>query len=142
MAAREAFLDTSILYALIDRRDTHHTAAREVVSRLVRAHRLLITTDYIVAEAVNLANARSGHHVASRILDLVDQSAGIRLEWIGSLRFEATKVFFRRHGDHRYSFTDCTSFVLMRELKLLDALTTDGHFREAGFQLLNLAGQS
>ena len=140
MAHRETFLDTSILYALIDRRDAHHGAAREVVSRLVRNHRLLVTTDYIVTEAANLANARSGHHVARRILDLIEQSAGIRLEWIGSGRFEATKAFFRRHADHRYSFTDCTSFVLMRELKLLDALTTDGHFREAGFRVVELQG--
>ena len=140
MAAREVFLDTSILYALIDRRDTHHARAGAKVAGLVRARRLLITTDYVVAEAVNLANARSGHHVARRILDLMDQTSGIRLEWIGSLRFEATKAFFRRHGDHRYSFTDCTSFVVMRELKLVDALTTDAHFREAGFRVLELTG--
>jgi predicted nucleic acid-binding protein len=104
----------------------------------VHAHRLLVTTDYIVTEAVNLANARSGLHVAERILDLVDQSSGIRLEWIGSLRFEATKAFFRRHRDHRYSFTDCASFVLMKELKLLDGLTTDAHFGEAGFRVVEL----
>ena len=137
MAAREVFLDTSILYALIDRRDAHHVSARDLVGPLVRGNRLLVTTDYIVTEAVNLANARAGHHVAGRILDLIDQSSGIRLEWIGSLRFEATKAFFRRHSDHGYSFTDCTSFVLMRELKLADALTTDAHFREAGFRVLD-----
>ena len=137
MAAREAFLDTSILYALIDRRDAHHAAARDLVGRLARANRLLVTTDYIVTEAVNLANARSGHHVARRILDLIDQSGGIRLEWIRSLRFEATKAFFRRQSAHGYSFTDCTSFVVMRELKLVDVLTSDGHFREAGFRMLN-----
>ena len=137
MAAREVFLDTSILYALIDRRDTHHLSARDLVGRLVRGNRLLVTTDYIVTEAVNLASARAGHHVARRILDLIDQSSGVRVEWIGSLRFEATKVFFRRHSDHGYSFTDCTSFVFMRELKLADALTTDAHFRQAGFRVLD-----
>lgn len=137
MAAGEAFLDTSILYALIDRKDTHHRAARDLVGRLVLANRLLLTTDYVVNEAVNLATARSGHHVACRILDLIDQTSGIRVEWIGSLRFEATKAFFRRHSDHGYSFTDCTSFILMRELRLMDALTTDKHFREAGFRVLN-----
>jgi len=140
MAAREVFLDTSILYALIDRRDAHHPAACSVVGDLVRASRSLVTTDYVIAEATNLANARSGHHVAERILDLIDQSSGIRLEWIGSLRFEATKAFFRRHRDHKYSFTDCTSFVLMKELTLLDALTTDAHFREAGFRVVELSG--
>ncbi len=136
MAAREAFLDTSVLYALIDRKDAHHSAAREAVERLLRDQRRLLTTDYIVTEAVNLANARAGHHVAVRILDLMEQTSGIRIEWVGSLRFEAAKAFYRRHADHRYSFTDCTSFIVMRELKISDALTTDRHFGEAGFRML------
>ncbi len=93
-------------------------------------------TDYIVTEAVNLANARARHHVAARILDLMAQTSGIRIEWVGSLRFEAAKAFYRRHAHHRYSFTDCTSFIVMRELQISDALTTDRHFGEAGLRML------
>lgn len=133
MAAREVFVDTSALYALIDKRDTHHRQAREAVTQLLRSGRRLVTTDYVVAETVNLANARAGSALGIRILDLIEQSAGIRIEWITSARFESTKRFFRRHADHRYSFTDCASFVVMRELDVADALTTDRHYVEAGF---------
>jgi len=136
MAVRDAFVDTSVLYALIDRKDTHHTAMSELVRRLLSSRRRLITSDYVICEAVNLANARAGHHVGTRILELIERSSALRVEWVGSLRFEATKVFYRRHSDHRYSFTDCTSFVVMRELKISDVLTTDEHFREAGFHVL------
>ena len=58
------------------------------------------------------------------------------MEWIGPQRFELAKAFFRKHADHGYSFTDCTSFVVMRELALTEALTTDRHFVEAGFKAL------
>ena len=51
-------------------------------------------------------------------------------------RFAAAQSFVRKHSDHGYSFTDCTSFIVMRELKITDALTTDGHFAEAGFRPL------
>ena len=64
------------------------------------------------------------------------QTSGIRFEWVGSLRFEAAKAFYRRHAAHRYSFTDCTSFIVMREFKISDALTTDRRFGEAGFRML------
>jgi predicted nucleic acid-binding protein len=136
MAGREVFVDTSGLYALVDKSDAHHRQAREVVEKLLRAGRRLVVTDYIVTETVNLANARSGSHVAVRVLDLVEQSAGIRVEWIESARFDKAKAFFRKHADHSYSLTDCSSFVIMRELRLMEALTTDRHFLEAGFRML------
>jgi predicted nucleic acid-binding protein len=138
MASREIFVDTSGLYALVDRKDARHPAARTVVERLLRGGRRFVATDYILAETVNLANARSGTRVAIRVLDLIEQSAGIRIEWIGTSRFDLTKAFFRKHADHQYSFTDCTSFVVMRELKLSQALTTDQHFSQAGFDALLL----
>jgi hypothetical protein len=140
MAIREIFVDTSGLYALVEKKDGHHAAARGVVERLVHAGRRLVVTDYIITETANLANARSGKLVATQALSLVEQSAGIRTEWIGTARFETTKAFFRKHADHGYSFTDCTSFVVMRELKLTQALTTDAHFPEAGFEALLTTG--
>jgi len=136
MASREVFVDTSALYALIDKRDAAYAAVRDTVGPLVRSGRKLVVTDYVVAETVNLANARGGSIVGRRVLDLVEQSAGIRLEWLGIARFELSKAFFRRHADHHYSFTDCTSFVIMRELRISEALTTDRHFPEAGFRNL------
>jgi uncharacterized protein len=138
MASREVFVDTSGLYALVDRKDAHHPAARAIVERLLRDGRRLVATDYVLAETVNLANARSGTRVAIRVLDLIEQSTGIRIEWIGKSRFDFTKASFRRHADHQYSFTDCTSFIVMRELKLSQALTTDHHFSQAGFDALLL----
>ena len=74
MAGREVFVDTSGLYALVDKSDTHHRQAREVVEKLLRAGRRLVVTDYVVTEAVNLANARSGSRVAVRVLDLNPKS--------------------------------------------------------------------
>ena len=140
MATRDVFADTSALYAFVDRNDATHAAAREAVLRLVEAGKRIVTTDYIVAETINLANARGGAPVAVRVLDLIEQSAGIRVEWVGPDRFAAAKTFFRKHADHAYSFTDCTSFVTMRELRLAEALTTDHHFVEAGFRSLLPAG--
>jgi len=136
MAGRKVFADTSALYAFVDKRDAHHVAASQLVGEILRSGRLLVTSDYVIAEAVNLATARGGNQVAQRVLDLVEQSAGLQIEWIGPTRFADAKAFFRKHADHGYSFTDCTSFVLMRELRLHEAITTDRHFVEAGLRVL------
>jgi len=106
MAARDAFIDTSVLYAVVDKRDAYHAAARDTVGALLRSGRLLVTSDYVVAETINLANARGGTHVALRILDLLERSAGIRVEWIGPLRFDQTKAFFRKHAGRKRNWSE------------------------------------
>jgi predicted nucleic acid-binding protein len=45
-------------------------------------------------------------------------------------------VVFFRHKDKAFSFTDCTSFAVMQELKLTHALTTDRHFKQMGFHVV------
>jgi len=136
MASHEAFADTSALYAAVDARDAHHAKFAEAMRHLARASRMIVTTDYVIAETVNLAVARRGRRVAERLLQLLENSSGLRMDRINSERFVAAKAFFRKHSDHNYSFTDCTSFVLMHELQIKDALTTDRHFREAGFRIV------
>jgi predicted nucleic acid-binding protein len=41
-------------------------------------------------------------------------------------------LFIKNIADS-WSFTDCFSFILMRELRLREALSKDQHFRDAGF---------
>jgi hypothetical protein len=60
-------------------------------------------------------------------------SSALRVEWMSQNRFEKTREYFLRHKDHGYSFVDCASFVVMNEFKIMEALTTDKHFQEAGF---------
>ncbi|MCL4708412.1 hypothetical protein KJ068_24905 [bacterium] len=38
--------------------------------------------------------------------------------------------------DKEWGVTDCISFVVMKDRKLKDALTSDHHFEQAGFQAL------
>ena len=105
-------------------------------ARLLRDQRRTITTDYVVNETLTLTKGRTNATVALALLDRIERSETIVMEYVTLERFEAAKAFFRRQADHGYSFTDCASFVVMRELELTDVLTTDRHFREAGFRPL------
>lgn len=137
--ATDLFVDTSGLYAMADRQDPARGRAQQHVLKAVSVGCRLVLTDYILDEACTLAKARAGSQAALRLLQLVESSRGFRMEWIGPDRFEAAKAQFRKNADHGYSFTDCTSFVVMRELHLDKALTSDHHFEEAGFRGLLLS---
>ncbi len=133
MEAPDLFLDTSGLYSALDNRDSAHIATANWIREAVSSGNSLVTTDYVLTESLNLAVARRGHHVAERILDFVDQSQALRLMPVYEEYFKRATLFFRKHADKNYSFTDCTSFVVMQDLGLRQVLTTDHHFRQAGF---------
>jgi len=136
MATRSVFADTSFFFALVAKRDPAHTAAVKIYAKLLRAGSQVVTTDYVLDETLTLTKARINSEIALALLDRIESSEAITMEDIDPQRFVATKTYFRRHADHGYSFTDCASFVLMRELKMTAALTTDRHFKAAGFEVL------
>lgn len=136
MASRRVFGDTSFFFALVAKRDPAHRPAVLAYEKLLRAGSRVVTTDYVVDETLTLTKARIDAPTSLSLLDRMERSESIDLEMLTSERFVASKQYFRKHSDHGYSFTDCTSFVVMDDLEIGSALTTDRHFREAGFEVL------
>ncbi len=136
MATNDLFIDSSGFYAALDARDTSHKMAATEIIKSVNSGGKLIFTDYIITESLNLAIARRGHHVAGRMLDFLEQSSAWKRVSIDTRFFDQAVGYFRKHGDKDFSFTDCTSFVVMKALRLTQALSDDHHFRQAGFQPL------
>lgn len=134
--AGEVFVDTSGWCALLDRRESRHERAREILRQLLAEGRTLVTSDYVIDETCTLTRARAGGDASVRFLRLIENTAALRIEWVGSERFAATKAFFVKHADQQYSFTDCASFLLMRESNISEALTSDSHFHSKGFVAL------
>lgn len=136
MAAPEILIDTAGFLSLWDAADEHHRRAVQLQTELIRKGRQFLTTDYIVDETVTLLLVRHSHAAAADFLATVMASEALQVQWIDSDRFRGAATLFARHNDKRWSFTDCVSFALMRELKLMDCFTTDHHFRQAGFNVL------
>lgn len=133
MAERRIFLDTSGLFAWINARDPHH----ELMLSLPRQPDVrLIVTDYIIDEVCTLFVARNIAHRRQDILHLVRNSRIVRLEWVGQETFWQAWEWLMKFGDQSFSFTDCTSFAVMRRLELSEAATNDAHFETAGFRPL------
>ncbi len=136
MGAREVFVDSGAFHALLVSNDPFHAAAVKCLQTMKVSRRGLVTTDYILDESATLLKARGMGSQIPHLFDLVESSRALTVEWIAEDRFIAARDFLIQHNDHAYSFTDCTSFVVMRELEIHDTLTADRHFREAGFHPL------
>lgn len=134
--ADETFIDTSGFYSLLVRRDRMHSRAAELMDNSARVAGRFVTTDYVIDETVTLLKARGHGELVGPLFQAIDYSTAMRVEWTTSERFEEVKAFCLRHSDKAWSFTDCTSFVVMQTLGLTTALTSDNHFEQAGFNVL------
>jgi len=130
------FVDTAGWMACADAADPAHRASCAARDAALEAGQTLVTTDYVVDETLTLLRFRLGLPAARAWWDQIDRSPRLRWERIDHERFEKARQLFFQYRDKDFSFTDCTSFVVMRELRLTEALTTDRHFRQMGLQLL------
>ena len=138
MAAEPLFIDTGGFYALVSAEDPSHQKAVAIREEAGRIRRRAVTTDYILDETATLLRARGLTKQLKEFLRLTETSQALSIEWMTPDRFAAARDFMLKHLDQEFSFTDCASFVVMKELRLTDALATDKHFRVAGFNPLLL----
>jgi predicted nucleic acid-binding protein len=122
--------------ACADDADPAHRAATRARDTWLERSGLFVTTDYVVDETLTLIRLRLGHAAAETWWRQVDGSSRLRWEPVTSARADKARSLFFRYHDKDFSFTDCTSFVVMRELKLREVLTTDHHFAQIGFTLI------
>jgi uncharacterized protein len=134
--ANEIFVDTSGFYALLVKQDDKHAAASKILRDARRRKRGFLTTDYVLDETATLLKARGRVHLAGTLFETVQSSQACRIEWTDPDRFAAIQAFFLKHADQAWSFTECASFLMMKDSRLKDALTKDGHFQDAGFVVL------
>ena len=133
------FVDTAGWMACADESEPAHHRALHSRDAALESGSVLVTTDYVIDETLTLIRVRLTLAAAEAWWAQVEGSSRLRWEWIGIARAERARDVFFRHRDKSYSSTDCTSFVVMKELKLKQALTTDRHFRQMGFEVLPAA---
>ena len=127
------FVDTSGFYALFVDDDRYHDEARSLLLEAERTRRPFVTTDYVIDETATLLRARKQLTSIPTLFDVLNASNVCRVIYMDPDRFSVAQKLFLRHADKAWSFTDCTSFVVMHELGLKEALTSNHHFAQAKF---------
>jgi predicted nucleic acid-binding protein len=130
------FVDTAGWMACADSADPENVRSCAARDAALKAGQTLITTDFVADETLTLIRFRLGLDAAHAWWQQVDGSSRLRWERVDAERFEKAHHLFFQYRDKDFSFTDCTSFVIMRELRLTHAITTDRHFSQMGFQVL------
>ena len=128
------FVDTGAFIGRYVATDQHHAAAaalwREIASKRTR----LFTSNFVIDEtATNLARI-AGYEFAAGVARGLLTDARLVVLRPGKPEELAAATLFTKYADQRVSFTDCTTFVLMRAAKLKRVFAFDRHFEAAGFE--------
>jgi uncharacterized protein len=125
------FVDTSFWVAVRMSRDQHHDEARDLLGRL--HDEVLVTSNHVRGETWTFLRRRGGHPAAVAFLDMLTRTRRVEVVPVEPDLEERALRWLHRHDEREYSFVDATSFVLMRSLKIRQALAFDGDYAAAGF---------
>lgn len=136
MAIRNGlFVDTSGWAYLVDRHGPLHRDVRTIYEQALNQQRLLVTTNYIIAELVALLASRS-HIPRQQIFAFIDAfkvAPHIEIIHIDATIDAEAWTLLKARVDKEWSLVDASSFVIMTIHGMTEALTTDHHFTQAGF---------
>lgn len=124
------FVDTSFWFAfLVDKDPEHATAVRWHAD----ATDELVATDYVLDELLTLLKARGHSQQACEVGEQFFDGTLCRMMFLTLEDIEEAWRLFRRFDDKAWSFTDCTSYIVMQRLGITTAAALDDHFRQFGF---------
>lgn len=130
---RAVFVDTGAWVALRYKRDQHHTRARNLLRRLRAEGVGLVTTEWVLAEAVTLLKARGALDHALALGEALQAGRLGHVVESSPARRRRAWALFVRYRDLRVGWVDCASFAAMEELGLGQFLGFDDDFVRAGF---------
>lgn len=93
-------------------------------------------TDYIFDEFLTVLLARRGKKLSVEAGEKLSLDKNVRRLRIIDEVFEKAWEIYQNFTDKEWSFTDCTSYVLMKNLSIDAGLSFDEHFRQFGFDVL------
>ncbi|MBI3850691.1 MAG: type II toxin-antitoxin system VapC family toxin [Verrucomicrobia bacterium] len=136
MPGNPFFLDSSYVIALAQANDGHHRRATELAVSVEHGKIGVVTTRAVLLEVGSALAKTRVRRDAIRLIDSLQNSTRVEIVPVTEEIAAQGWSLFRERIDKEWSWTDCISFVVMKERRLSDALTSDQHFEQAGFTAL------
>lgn len=136
---RRVFADTSFYQALVNPRDHWHDVASGY-SQEFRGE--LFTSEYVLFELGSLLSRVAHRPLFIELVARLESAPRVKIIPASQALYKAGLDLFASRPDKDWSLTDCVSFVVMQRHGIIEALTFDQHFEQAGFEILLRAGSS
>jgi hypothetical protein len=132
----KTFVDTSGWVALFVDNDQNHKKAVSIFEALKSSKVLIYTSDYIIDETITTILARGNHKQSVLVGEALFRSKIIKIISVSADYLQAAWGLYQKYKDKSFSFTDVTSFVIMKNLGIRKAFAFDREFSQAGIELI------
>ncbi len=132
----EVFLDTSFAIALSSVTDQNHLRAVQLANQIENNETHLVTTQAILLEIGNGLAKQKYRAAAIQLLESLETDPSVEVVLVTNRLFRLAFNLFKQREDKEWGLVDCISFIMMQGRGIVDALATDTHFQQAGFQAL------
>ncbi len=129
------FADASGWIAVFNEADKYHARALNWMGVVKGQRHRLVTADYVLDEAITFLQSTVNHATAEDFAVWVLKQRPVQIIHVTESIWQDALALFRKYDDKKFSFTDCVSFVVMRQQNLTDTFGFDHHFEQMGFQL-------
>ncbi|MFN9859608.1 MAG: type II toxin-antitoxin system VapC family toxin [Pseudanabaena sp.] len=133
---KKILIDTSAWAAISDNKDRHHASALNFIKKINGKYKL-ITTNYVLDETYKLLLMNAGYQSTiafKQRIDMMVASQVLEIVWIDdAIANRSWQIFTKFNVDKEWSFTDCTSYAVMKQLNIAEAFILDHHFAQMGF---------
>lgn len=135
IAKNSVFVDTSGWAYLLDRSSELHRDVSSMYQQILSQQRSFVTSNYIIAELVALLTSRSriSRQQLIKFIDALKLAPHIEILNVDPDMDAASWTLLKRYSDKEWSLVDASSFVIMKQHGITEAITTDHHFTQAGF---------
>jgi len=96
----------------------------------------LVTTDYCVDETLTLLQARGEPRRALDAGRALFEEDIARLHMVSADQISRAWILFQQRLSNGWSFTDCTSKIVIDDLGIKTAVALDAHFRQYGIAVV------
>jgi predicted nucleic acid-binding protein len=123
----------------VNEKDNNHIAAKTFLEGIKNGNvrvKKIITSYYIIDEALTRIRYSVGHKEAVKWGKDILASRVVEKMEVGKEIFELAWEIFETYEDKKLSFTDCTSFALMKKRNVEKVFSFDEDFETMGFSLM------
>lgn len=128
--------DTSFLVAYYNRKDENHAEAHKWMRSIRRSSIKFLVSDYIFDELLTVLLSRGSKELSITAGKKILESTQITIIKINEEVFARVWDIYQSYKDKEWSFTDCTSYVLMKGLEIRKGASFDLHFSQFGFEVV------